>query len=304
VIAGWLILLGILVLPALLLVGGWGYTLGRISEACCARCRYPVEGLRGPRCPECGGSLQGRGTLAPGARHLWKPPTALAVICRTLLIALPVLVWLKIENETSPRIVSTAHIHALSHAGLFESLAVRGRGIIIAQSRFPGMESNPRARTNAMLKGPAGRARLDVRDPAVRIEYDAPGGRRRTLEGMTDEDVLGWMQAAGIDVEQERALADARAIARLIRQVVAGSSQRGITAAHAGPDGLQIATVITDVRRTLRPRRAALILAVAAALCYIIMVDLFPALRFWGRWRGTGMPSQPESPADPAATEP
>src|ERR1043165_5462091 len=90
----------------LLLVGGWGYTIGRIKEDRCAVCKYPTAGLIGETCPECGGDLRGAGTCRAREREIVRPTLAVMVICRTLLVRIPLLVMYGFCVYQFPRVVS------------------------------------------------------------------------------------------------------------------------------------------------------------------------------------------------------
>lgn len=278
----------------LLLIGGWGLTVCRMNEACCERCRYPVKGLVGIICPECGGDLQGKGTRQPGEVEL-RAPAVIAIPCRIAVVAIPVVVLLGMERSESTRVVSTAVVHATSGAGLYQSLHIRGRGTIYGVSRFPTTESNPRPQTRAVLTGPAGSARLKVRDAALRAEYDGPDGRRvSSPDAMTIDDVLNWMRAAGIDVAHEHAEAEARSIHRALQTIVIG---RGLGPARAlrPQGGVIIISSQSDRRITSTPWRVAVILLIGAVPAVAFSAPLLPEVivtalrrRLPGRCRAPG----------------
>lgn len=261
---GWIILIfGPGVLLALLLATGWGFTLGRAKEACCACCLYPVAGLSGEHCPECGASLAGEGTSPAGARILRRPPRTVAAIGRTLLVAVPAIAIASFLTAISPRFILTAH--ASISSSLFTRLDISGRGIYDAP---PGTEDPivpaqiPRPNTTATLTGPARTVTLRVRDPMVRAEYDNPtGGTTRTLETLTDADVLDWMKAAGVDITTPAAMAEASTIRTTISSVVVRI-------------GGNSTTVIEEQRRVMKPLTAALFIPATLAVWLSLLYPL------------------------------
>src|SRR5262249_44928190 len=127
---------------AAVLVGGWGITVRGPDEARCAFCRYPVAALPAPICPECGRDLRGSGTIGPG-RRVWQPPRLLAVLCRTVLVAIPVTfvtAWLVSER---PCTLSLAHAQATSATGLVRSIDVYAWGSGVRTTTLHGASVVP-----------------------------------------------------------------------------------------------------------------------------------------------------------------
>lgn len=258
----------------LLMVGGWGFTRGGPAQACCRKCRYPVEGLRTEICPECGCDLRADGTLQPGMSYIVHPSRPVAIICRTLIVLLPAVALLNAEVQSRQRIVTTAEARAGSSSDLFGLLRITGRAV----------NTLPRIRTVARLEGPAATVTLHVQDLAVRVRYHTPDGTwRATKDAMTDDDVLTWMAAAGIDTSTHSAQVEASAIASLIRHVVAGG--RAFTDRDKGPAMQGLTNVSLTVAHVATPRWWVLIiiLLAATAMWLAFMADIIPWRRLWLR---------------------
>jgi hypothetical protein len=274
---------------ALLLLGACGITYGRETEACCARCRYPVAGLVNNVCPECGSGLAGAGTRKAGARVLLRPPLWVAITCRTLLVAIPAFIFLWMEWEASPRRVSVATVKATSAAGNFKTFNVQGRGVVY-DDNFTFTPS-PRKKTTAVIAGPVRTVRLYALDAAVRVRYDAGEGQQvRTADAMSVEDVLAWMKAAGIDVSTASAQAEAAEIAIIIRNVVVGGVHQSTRPRRASSGGRAVAaerfTLQFKVNRavgawTVRPWVVAIILGGALACWLGTVMPLLAPVRIW-----------------------
>lgn len=269
---------------ALLLLGGWGLTVDRVVEACCRECRYPTQGLAGHTCPECGADLRGEGTRGPGARIVVQPPVGVALICRTILIAIPTLVCLAIAAEEFPRLEANVSASARSSTGLFRSLSVSGGGARnTANHRYTGTPRVPRDHLVVTLEGPKRSVTLRVRDACIRISYDAPGGGRvRTADGMTEADILAWFQASGIDPSSAEAGKQAAAVATLIRHCVVGGGDMQDGSPGGGFEGLAGLNITSDVHRSVRPLIAAAVL-IPALVVWCLLVR--PLARRSGRSR-------------------
>jgi hypothetical protein len=274
VVGGWVAALAFLGMLACALGSGFPVR-EHTGQSCCRRCRYPVVGLLSEICPECGGDLRNDGTLHPGDQPLVRSPRAVAITCRTLIVLLPLTVLLNAELHAKKRIVSTSRAQASSASGLFGSLSISGRAV----------NARPRSSTSAALVGPARTVRLRVRDEAVRVRYEGPGGQlTSTADAMTDDDVLAWMARSGIDISHERAPAEASAIAMLIRHVVAGGRAFLNPPTSSPMAALTNASVTTNSVATGRWWVIALLIAAAVAMWSVFMADMIP-------WKRLGRPS-------------
>lgn len=224
---------------SLLLFGGWGYTTGRETEACCARCRYPTAGLIGHVCPECGSDLRERGTRPAGSRVPVRPSRGGAIACRTILVGCLVAIGLAVSAELGQVVVSRATASARSGGALFDSVRITGRGAAMRQHSYHAAKQRvARAPAAATLRGPRETVRLRVLDARGRVRYDGLEGRVSPADGLSEEHVLRWMEAAGVDVSQERAAIEARAVHMLIWNVVADGADSNESAPGGGLAGL------------------------------------------------------------------
>lgn len=208
----------------LVLLGAFGLTLGRIKEPQCARCKYPVLGLRGTTCPECANDLRGFGTRPPGARMIVRPPFGVVVFCRVVLVVIPTALLLQASMNWIERDESFAEGTASSRCGLFERIVVRGRGSVTrTASRTRNSYHLPRRNCAAELKGPRRVVRLEVTDTLLRVRYQSGDGAWvKTSCAFDVEDVLAWMSASGVATAHECARQEAQAIHMLITNVAVG----------------------------------------------------------------------------------
>jgi hypothetical protein len=295
-----LILAGAVFLLILLWLGARPvYRHASVSEQCCARCRYPVQGLASNTCPECGADLRGEGTLRPGEPLIWYPPRPLAIVCRTLLLAistaLVMSVVASVEDEPS---VSAARATATSGSGSFRSLEVRGAGAASLRTQYP--DPTPRPGTVAVLTGPNRTVRLRVLDLAMRASYAGPSGRVRTSDAFTDEDILAWMTQAGADPKAPATAQEARAVAALIRNVAVGGGELSLSPGTGAFAGLKAVTISIDWRYRFRPIGLTVLVLVAG----LLWLRLIREVRRWPTHRATDNALTPSTPADSAHSAP
>lgn len=211
-------------LAGLVLLGAFGFTAGRVREACCANCRYLVKGLPGTTCPECGHDLRDGGTRQPGARILVRPSGQLQALCRVVLVAGPALALL----AWSPRIVehrtSSTSAHAQSASSLFLGVDAHGEGSLVVTSgqSIPNY-AIPCVPCRATMHGNARTVHLRILDTSLRAEYDSSDGHRKlTQQALTPLDVLDWMIASGTPPSSATAEAEAKGVHQLLVNVAVG----------------------------------------------------------------------------------
>lgn len=225
-----LLLVTLPVAMGLLLLGGWGLTVGRNRDACCANCRYPTAGLPDPHlCPECGADLRARGgTLAPDTRRILYPPRPLAIVCRILIVVAAAGFFYRRSVELFPVLASHCTASAASGAGLFTSVTVRAGGAVRCRGDASDWRRNRVVCTplTARLRGPARTVTLRLDTPYGPTHYDAPadaGATQRVTvnDGPSPDLILSWMQAAGVNSAHLHAPREAAAILALINHVAA-----------------------------------------------------------------------------------
>lgn len=261
----------------LLLIGGWGYTTGHDSEACCAGCRYPTVGLTSETCPECGGDLRGSGTRAAGSRVVVRPSRWVAMVCRTVLLGCFVLLVLLRSAEFGDVIVSRGTAEAQSAGGGFRSLSISGRGAARDLRNRQIFGQRVARTTTARLVGPRRTVTLRMLDASGRVRYDGPEGVVTPPDGFSVEHVLSWMRAAGVDTSEERAVAEAEAVHALVWHVVA---EGGDTPSRA-VEGLSAVKVTSDRYNRVSRVWLAVILVPTAVVWGLLLWDV-------ARWESRG----------------
>lgn len=252
----------------LLLLGGWGYTVGRVKESCCAKCRYPVEGLKGETCPECGGALGGRGTLEKRDRRMARPPVPVAIACRTVLVAAAAVVAWVIADDSRPLVVSTAHVRAVSVSRPAWWLHISARGSATGLPGYVSAAPVPRPTATAELLGPRRTVRLWIKDTRGRAVYEMAGTRKRTE--LNESDTAEWMRGAGVEPTPE----EAAAVYIAIRDIARGYGARAL---YLGP----LEVTMDDRHRGTSPRLGVLALVGLPALgLWLLAVR---GVRRWGR---------------------
>jgi hypothetical protein len=261
-----LVILLIAAFIALLLLGGWGYSLPGVKEPCCAGCSYPTRGLHADRCPECGLSLFGPGTRRPGRRHIVRPSESLAIVCRSILACIALSVFLGIAGKFHTG-TSTCEARLQSNSGAFTSVYV------ISHARYRGPpRTYAGASARAELSGPRGRAVMRVIDARGHARYTAANGSSlRTADAFTDADALEWFRSAGVDIVAPGAAEEAHEVGIFIHNMLAG----GMAPESRLPRSIQIEShVESGSVDQVRPVAVALALLAGAGLWAALLLDL------------------------------
>lgn len=229
-------------LAGLVLLGAFGFTAGRVREACCAKCRYLVRGLPGAVCPECGHNLRDGGTRQPGARILVRPSMGIQVLCRIVLVAGPALVLLAGSQKFVEYRTSSASAHAKSASSLFLGVDAHGQGsLVVTSGQSISNYAIPCVPCHATMYGSARTVHLRILDTSLRAEYDSPDGHRKfTQQALTPIDVLNWMVASGTLPSSATAEAEAKGVHQLLVNLAVGGGEVddpgvGVFAALAKP---------------------------------------------------------------------
>jgi len=218
------VLLGVI---AGLLLGGWGFTAGRVKEACCAACGYLAAGLPLVRCPECGDDWATRGVRQPGARILLRPSAEMRFLCRTLLLGLVAVPTYWHLQDTYSRYNLLVYCTGHSPTGLFSSLRVRALGTC---DRAKKEWKTPLYKPVLVLHGAKGEATLRVLDSRLRAEVTSPDGNStRTTDKLEAVDVRRFMSAAGLDESRQDFDATADELLLLITNLAVGGNVPGST---------------------------------------------------------------------------
>jgi hypothetical protein len=293
---------GIVVLLFLLKVGcGPIRRWPNVPEACCASCRYPTQGLAGARtCPECGSDLEDNGTLRPGEMMRRYPPRAVAIFCRTALVIMTALLVISsaARVEEWPEIL-IASATAASGAGLFRSVEVRGIGSEGLAGYSDERGATPRPGTIAILYGPKRSITLRVTDAATRAVYDSSGGRVRTADALTEDDILAWMGHAGVDTASAAAHQEARAVAALIRNVAVGGGALEL----ASPSGVFLGLRSVNISIEWRYAFQSLVVGVGSIAAIFIWGLLIRQVLRWPS-KPVSARSRPSTPANSAHSPP
>jgi|GEM_PF-1461404 len=194
---------------------------GLVREACCARCRYPVEGLEGWECPECGADLRVVGVITPELELRRRGSAAMACAAWTVLaIAFGILAWTGVSHwarHEAARAVAAAPLVTRSQE--VRVFVPRGgsagrRGITVKVSRTEGVGEKGDAGVSAFeatietQAGPGEKPqRITVEGDGSYRWTDGEGKEVAAGEGLTRDALADFLMATGspIDTADEEA---------------------------------------------------------------------------------------------------
>ncbi len=233
---------------------------GLVREACCARCRYPVEGLEGWACPECGSDLRVVGVITPELELRRRGSAAAACMAWTVLaIAVGILAWTGVSHwarrEAARAVAAAPLVTRSQEVRVFvpRSRSAGRRGITVTVSRTEGVGEKGKAAASvfeATIEAQAGPGeepqRLTVSEDGGYRWTDGDGKEVAAGEGLTQDALADFLMATGAPIESAEEEAG-----ELLAAVRSGaSSGRGGVVVLGGRQGGALVQVRSAMNRS------------------------------------------------------
>ena len=201
---------------------------GRIAEPGCGRCGYPVRGLAGTVCPECGADRRVVGVMDPN-----RTPRALGTLGLLASWAAVLLFLAWVGNDAllplTPRRLSNQRDYALWPASReYEYLQVRRIGYGWGWNTRPWIPRSPEGGSIKLTRGIPGpyyemKADFSLAPPTLSyvITFDTMRGTAKTpvasqMVTLDQQGMLSWMEHLDIDVTRPEVRAEAAELLALL----------------------------------------------------------------------------------------
>lgn len=166
----------------------------RVTEPCCAACRYPIKGLPAPTCPECGSDLRTVGVLYP---------QPMPVTGRIFILTV---IGLFGRGGMDAALDDLLPVRRGSSEHVYFTCDDRSVGISLASYSWMSERSSPvglgdhlRHTIEVWLPGDESAHRLTTSDPDASFETETPDGRRVEHDGPVNAKSLAtWLEPFGL----------------------------------------------------------------------------------------------------------
>lgn len=189
----------------------------KTRAAGCAMCGYPVKGLTGFECPECGADLREKGITSKSSGA---GPWYYAILFSLLLtiVALPVgLMFIAVAGPHKR--TRNQSFMLIPKSRTFKSIRISQRGSAKTWFNRSNATTIPLQTTTFELTAPNGRTHklnLDLRTKG--FNYVDPDGMRVVqTSGFGTNSVIQWMKSAGLDTTSQTTVNEAGHIAGTIK---------------------------------------------------------------------------------------